>query len=140
MAMLPGFAFKVRVNGALYTATEVDVDDDDQSADTTNSEGTGAPVAVPGFNTSTPCNLRARVTVRNASFDPAENPFAAPRNVRAGSFIELTVYTDGVGSESYDFPSFHVQRTTYNPRAPGNGLQPFSFEGESVGPYTDPAT
>jgi hypothetical protein len=136
MAAVPGYNLKVRINGAVYTAATVDVDEGVDNQRWTNSEGSGQPFPTAGYHVSVGANQVATVTITNAGFDPLENPWVAPRLVRANTFCSLLIYLNGLGSVSWGFPSFHILRSTQ--RLDVNALEPVTFSGESNGLYTTP--
>jgi hypothetical protein len=136
MAAVPGYNLKVRVNGVVYTAATVDVDEMVDNQRWTNSEGKGQPFPTAGYHVSVGANRVATVTIVNAGFDPLENPWLAPRVIASDTFIALVIYLNGVNSQSWGFSSFHVLRSSQ--RLDVNALEPVTFTGESNGFYSTP--
>lgn len=69
-------------------------------------------------------------------FDSANNPHEDPPNIRAGAVITLTLYTDDVASDHFDFPFFLV--TSCSVEAEVRGALRISFTGRNKGIFRMP--
>ncbi len=139
MAPLAGFVFKVRINGAVFSCTRYRVVDSATGQDITNSEGTtgSGAAAVAGRQTVVAGNSAARVEISNASFDPSEDPFAAPRSLKRGTYAHVAIYPAGIAAGNpWDFPNLYLESVTHEGDA--KALQPVSFSGITDGDYTTP--
>lgn len=138
MAMLPGYNHKVRMAGTVWVSETVDIDDSAADLPTPNSEGAGAPIPTPGYETGVFGHKVVNITLSNCSFDPADNPFLAPRLLASGIFIALQIWPAGLGGNSWNFPSARVISVRH--MMDSNRLQPLTIRLKSNGPYSWPST
>ena len=136
-----GYQAKIRINGQVFSGAEWSVEEEAGDGDCTNTEGIAGNAATtggvePGTESRVPCASRARVRIKQASFNTGENWFAAPRNVLVGSYADVQIFPAGLSGVNWDFPSLLILQSNYNGTA--KLLQPLEFSGTSDGNYFTP--
>lgn len=130
MSKQAGYQFKIRINGAIYSAQNVEVDDAVGEQDVTESEDNGNHQPLDG-------KRRMQIRVTKATYDPAANPFTGAASVSVRKTVAIVYYIDGVGGDNWDLPSALVIQTTQ--RGEVAGLQPVSFTAVGSGQlFSDP--
>lgn len=142
MAPQAGFEAKIRVNGQVYAGAEYSVRDAAGDVDTTNTEGEAAnpdgPAPTPGAESHLGGSQAARVTIKQASFDPDANPFQAPTALNVGTWAHIQIFPAGLGGVSFNHPSVLILESNYSGTAKMG--QPLEFSGITDGGYTDAGT
>jgi len=138
MAPQAGFNAKVRINSQLFSAAEWSVDEEARDLETTNTEGTPGSLGtgIIGKESRISGVKGMRVMIRQATFDPNENVFVAPRSVVVGTFATVQIYPSGLAGFSYYLPNMLVLTSNYHGQA--DGLQPLSLTGKGDGVYNAP--
>jgi hypothetical protein len=134
---IPGANIKVRVNtGGVLKVTRANIADHADTGDVTNSE------QVPDANgvikrKIIPVRGSCRLTLNDASYDPAENPYGQPVNLVAGATVKVEVFPDGLDDPNpWLFPTCVVADQTHDFDV--NMLQPLSFTLEVSDTYYRP--
>lgn len=97
----------VRVNGAVVACKEWNVEPKDDGNDTTNFEGAG-------FGDSIGSIIDCDITL-TFDYDSAAPQYETPPALMAGQTISnLLLYTNGVGSKKWTFPSARVKSSPMN--------------------------
>ena len=138
MAATAGYNAKIRLNGQNFSGAEWSVEDQVVDIPVTNTEGkTGNSVGTgsPGYESHIAGPRMSRVTIKQASFDPSENPFIAPMSVNVGSYTSIQIYPGGTTGRSINLSGVLITRSSYNGRADRD--QPLSLEGVTDGVFTD---
>lgn len=145
MAPIAGLNLQVTINNIPYSVAEFSADQQSEGLDATNSEGhPGSELnplpAAAGRNPVQPWGLFqsrvagpivTRVMLKNASFDPARNPFRAPLLMRAGLYYSVLVWPNtAIGNI---FHGFILLVTSIKHESTVKGLQPITIEGETDG-------
>lgn len=131
-----GFQAKIRINGQVYSGAEWSVEEEAGDGDCSNTEGIpGNPSGTTEIGTESrvACVSRARVRVKQASFNTAENWFATPRLLIVGAYVVVRIYPAGLSGVNWYFPSLLLLQCNYNGTA--KMLQPLEFSGTSDGGY-----
>lgn len=140
---LAGFNVQANINGAAYVFQTAQCRETTPEADVTNSEGTPGNTANPTAATGRMAVLRTiahfEATVRNATFDFANNPWSAPATIGSANYINLGIYPAGranAATVAWGASSFYVRESSQDIDI--RQLQPVSFSGISDGAYTIP--
>ncbi len=138
MTMQAGFEAKIKINAVRYTTQYWAVNYVADDLVTTNTEGTGGTIGQQnvGFHTRISGNQQMEMQITNASFDPSENPFAAPINTNPGLFVHLQLYAAGLTHDPFDMLSGLLVAYSMSGSAPG--LQPISLTARSNGAFLIP--
>lgn len=147
---LAGFNAKATIDSAAYAFATYRVRAVGQHHDVSNTEGlagnSGIPAAQLGdvsgasgaavFQSNLPGQLHLEATVRQATFDLANNPFAAPIVLDVGFFYEIAILYVTAGP-AWEADSFLIN--DLSGEGDVKGLQPVSFSGVSDGKFFLPA-
>jgi hypothetical protein len=135
MAEIGGGNLKVRINSQIFKAQTASIRDTVGEGDVTSSESEQDADSITCTDVI-PTVATTRITLKNASYDPAENDFIAPRNLRRGMVVAVQIFPDGLDSEpwsyaaclvlevSHDIDINNLQPVTITMRAKGAGTQP----------------
>jgi hypothetical protein len=138
MPYLAGYQAKLLINGTRCKFRRLRVRTMVRGINTNNSEGFGAPVATPGFDTEINGAGRIEIDFEDVSFDPLANLWLPPFSIAAGVFITVQILPAGVGGVSYFSPSFRVAEMDHTMDAGPDGAQPLSFRGQGNGSWSNP--
>ena len=128
MAKQEGFNLKIKVEGTAYRAKRVEFDDSCTDLEVGDSED-GV------FEAHTGGRAVGKLTVENATFDPADNPHDTPYNIEARAHIAVEIYWAGIAEGEFDdLPDVLV--TSIRKAGDVAGLIPVSFTGVTSGEYT----
>jgi hypothetical protein len=130
-----GSKLKVRINGQVFKAARVSVQDRVDMGNITSSESPADQDGVVRKN-KLPQTGDGTVTITNATYDPAENAFAAPRNIRSGVPVAVKVFPDGLDGDLWDLPRVYFGQVGHDIDV--NALQPLTLTGETDGIYFPP--
>jgi hypothetical protein len=140
MTMRRAVDMKVTIKGVLFSVQEFTFDDVCPLDDVSNTNGvTGNPAygPSPGFASKLPDIKNGRVSLRMATFDDAENPFAAGGlNIGAGSFVPILAYPAGLTGVKWTMSNVAIAQMSNSGHVPG--VQPISLQGETDGLYLTP--
>src|SRR5262245_25104469 len=136
MASIAGSHARIRIDNTItYVASQYEIDDTCESGDTTNFEGTMLPGGEAIFKERVATTAMARITVTKATYDPTDNPFAAPLNLTRGRTITLEIFPEKADmTTSHNFPE--IVLTSVRHTGDVNGLQPVTFTGETNNSYS----
>jgi hypothetical protein len=135
MGEVAGSKLKVRINGQVFKASRVSVQDRVDLGNITASESLPDADGVVRKQ-KLPQTGDGTLTITNATYDPEENAFVAPRNIRTGVAVAVRVYPDGLDGEPWDFPRVFFGQVGHDIDV--NALQPLTLTGETDGVYYTP--
>lgn len=127
MAKTVGYNARVKVNGTFYRCKRWEVDDTAVDLEVGDSEDGVFEVHEPGRNV-------ARITLENATYDAALNPYAAPFSLSSGNHAHVEIFPADVGASSHDFPDVLI--TSAKQAGDVAALTPVTITGVTSGPYT----
>src|SRR5207248_2431645 len=132
MGEVAGSRLKVRYNGQVLKARRVSWQDRVDLGNVTSSESVADADGIVRKD-KIPQTGDMTVRIENASYDPTENMFVAPRSIRSGVPAILYVYPDGLDGDRIVVNDFVP--TQVGGDIDVNALQPCTIDGESSGLY-----
>jgi hypothetical protein len=131
---------RITWDGNAYAIQEWQVSAVSNLLDMSNTEGIPTfDVATPELGTSSvlPDVPKARITLRNMTFDDAANPFAGPTPIYIGACKFVNIYPAGLTSDAgaWIIP-LCVGQVDHGGRVPG--AQPVTVHGENDGLFLPP--
>ncbi len=129
MSQWAGFNVKVRINEMVYEVNKASVRDSVNDGDVTNSEG-------DGFGDSLDCIRRGEISLDQATFDDANNPFGVPQALEPRSTPYIKIYPSGLGGPYWNFPVTLITELSHDFDV-GN-LQPISLKAKNKGYFSSP--
>jgi hypothetical protein len=91
------------------------------------------------YSADIPVSETLTATIVNATYDPKDNIFQAPLNIRSGSRIGLKIYPAGLDEDPIACSYFLIEASSgdHDANSP-EGLAPITFRGRSQGYYQMP--
>jgi hypothetical protein len=133
MTQRRGADFRVLLNGTFYAVARIEVGGRCPPDVVSNTEGVpGNPLAAIARGFSAIIGDLAEGTMRlvSATFDDANNPYAAPFDVDIGEYVSIIAFPSGAGF-GYNYGNCLVLSYSHSGQVPG--LQPLTIEVQTDG-------
>jgi hypothetical protein len=130
-----GADFRVRIDGVFYGFSSIGVSGNVADLIVSNTEGIpGNPLASDvRFTTARIADLPdGQFTLSQATFDDADNPFAAPVSLELGEYYVLEGFPSGEDGPSYDWGNCMLCNFNHSARVPGPQPLELTFKPDGV--------
>lgn len=131
-----GYNLKAVINGVFYGTVDYNIRAYCGDLDVSDSEGDDATGGFAQFELHIAAQKALQVTIRNATFDRANNPFDAPISLDAGVNLSIVIFLYGSTGPNWSLPVVLV--TSVEQTGNVKQGQPISFSGITSGRYTPP--
>lgn len=138
MAPLAGFNARVKINDTLWAVARFEVRELTDGIDMSNSEGrlgntAGIGEVKRGTRSKSQGLTGATVMLQEASYDPANDPFAAPMDLDEDDYADVKIYPSGLLGAYHHFPALLITELSHSMDI--QSTQPVTIQGETDGDF-----